>query len=196
MKIKIATTLLISSVLLSSCQISNDDIYISKWMFSDDLTPYQCENTLGKAEKEEMESYTKYFWNNYNICNKYKGTLSLGYSDKGDQFSLNQNRNTYCFHWNLQCDNKKYNHIVNDLKNSSYIQKYIPFEPISKKQTKENFEKKNGKRFTFVTKFKDENYNYKLSDSYEKTEYFTITSIYKNGVLELQWGLGRVPIKE
>ena len=28
------------------------------------------------------------------------------------------------------------------------------------------------------------------------TAYFVIYSIYKDGVLELQWGLGRVPIKE
>ena len=44
--------------------------------------------------------------------------------------------------------------------------------------------------------FKDENYDEKWFFGDNGTAYFVIYSIYKDGVLELQWGLGRVPIKE
>ena len=49
-------------------------------MFKDDLNIYSCEKILGKAKVEELNNCTQYFWDDYKICNKYEGTLSLLYS--------------------------------------------------------------------------------------------------------------------
>ena len=107
MKRKFTIGILIGTVILSGCGSSNDQINIAEWMFSDDLNPYECENTLGKAEKEDGNGYTRFFWNDYEICNKYSGTLSLLYFDKQDEWSLNSDRNSYSFQWTIQCSDNE-----------------------------------------------------------------------------------------
>lgn len=66
-------------------------------MFKDDLNIYSCEKILGKAKVEELNNCTQYFWDDYKICNKYEGTLSLLYSNKQDDWSSNPDRNSYSF---------------------------------------------------------------------------------------------------
>lgn len=186
MKRKIITNILIISMLLSGCRKSNDQINISEWMFKDDLNVYDCEKILGKAEEKSGKTTTQYFWNNYKICNKYEGTLSLLYSKEQDPWSSNPDRNSYSFHWTVQCDDKEYEHIFKDLENYNHLQKYVT--------SASNGE--DGERFNFITDFEDENYDEKWFFGDDGTAYFVIYSIYKDGVLELQWANGRVPIKE
>lgn len=190
MKSKLINIILLGSIMLSGCGISNDQINISKWMFSDDLNPYECENTLGKAEKENSNDYTRFFWNDYEICDKYSGTLSLFYFDKQDDLSLNPDRNYYTFQWNTQCNDDEYNHIINDLKNYKYIQKYTSLPPNGTDESKEQYKKENGECFDFTTNFSDESYNSSTSNDNKKV-YFIVSTRYKDGILKLQWGVNR-----
>ena len=164
-------------------------------MFSDDLNPYECENTLGKAEKENGNNYTQFFWNDYEICNKYSGTLSLLYFDKQDEWSLNSDRNSYSFQWTIQCSDNEYEHISHDLENSKYIQKTVLCEAsgISDEVRKE-YREENGLNYKFITNFKDKNYNSDYIDMPDGDEYFSISSTYKDGVLNLRWGCSRSPL--
>ena len=155
-------------------------------MFKDDLNIYSCEKILGKAKVEELNNCTQYFWDDYKICNKYEGTLSLLYSNKQDDWSSNPDRNSYSFQWTVQCDDEEYKHIFKDLENYNHLQKYVTSAS----------DGTNGECYNFITDFNDENYDEKWFFGDNGTAYFVIYSIYKDGVLELQWGLGRVPIKE
>ena len=186
MKRKLITVLLINSIVLSGCGITNDQINISEWMFSDNLNPYECEKILGKAEEKNGKNATQYFWNDYKICNKYEGTLSLLYFNEEDPYSLNSDRNSYSFHWTVQCDYEVYKHIFKDLEDYNHLQKYITSAS----------DGTNGECYNFITDFKDENYDEKWFFGDNATAYFVIYSMYEDGVLELQWGNGRVPIKE
>ena len=190
MKRKFTIGILIGTVILSGCGSSNDQINIAEWMFSDNLNPYECENTLGKAEKEDGNDYTRFFWNNYNICDKYDGTLSLLYFDKQDEWSLNPDRNAYYFQWNTQCGNDEYEHIINDLKNYKYLQKYTSLPPNGTDESKEQYKKENGECINFTTDFNDKSYDSSESDNNKKA-YFIISSNYKDGILKLQWGVNR-----
>lgn len=185
MKRKLITVLLINSIVLSGCGSSNDQINISEWMFSDNLTPYECEKILGKAEEKNGKNATQYFWNNYKICNKYEGTLSLIYFNEEDPYSLSSDRNSYSFHWNAQCNDNEYKHIVKDLKNYNHLQKYVPSA----------LSEVDNECFNFLTDFEDENYDKKWLFGDYDTAYFVIYSMYKDGVLELQWGNGRSPLQ-
>ena len=89
-------------------------------MFKDDLNIYSCEKNLGKAKVEELNNCTQYFWDDYKICNKYEGTLSLLYSNKQDDWSSNPDRNSYSFQWTVQCDDEEYKHIFKDLENYNH----------------------------------------------------------------------------
>lgn len=190
MKRKFIISFLISTFLLSGCGKSNNQINISEWMFSDDLNPYECESTLGKAEKEEGNGYTQYFWNNYDMCDKYNGILSLMYLDKKDESSLNPDRNYYTFQWSVQCDDNEYNHIINDLKKYKHLQKYYSIPPSGSEEAKEEYKKENGECFNFVTDFNDKSYNSSTSDN-NQIAHFIISSTYKDGILKLQWGVNR-----
>ena len=195
MKNKLINIILLGSIILSGCGTSNDQINISEWMFSDDLNPYECENTLGKAEKEDGNGYTRFFWNDYEICNKYSGTLSLLYFDKQDEWSLNSDRNSYSFQWTIQCSDNEYEHISHDLENSKYIQKTVLCEAsgISNKVRKK-YRDENGLNYKFITNFKDENYNPDYINMPDGEESFSISSAYKDGVLSLRWGCSRSPL--
>ena len=94
-------------------------------MFKDDLNIYSCEKILGKAKVEELNNCTQYFWDDYKICNKHEGTLSLLYSNKQDDWSSNPDRNSYSFQWTVQCDDEEYKHIFKDLENYNHLQKYV-----------------------------------------------------------------------
>lgn len=192
----ISICLLCTTIVFSGCNKKQDDVNISEWMFDDNLNIYNCEKILGKAEKEELNNCTQYFWNDYKICNKYNGMLSLIYSDEQDGWSSNPDRNSYSFHWTTQCSDDEYKHIFKDLKNFEYVQKYVSCAPNGTDEMKKNYEKENGECFNFLTTYKDENYGEKFLFNDYNTAYFVIRSQYKDGVLELQWGLGRVPIKE
>lgn len=192
MKSKLINIILFSSVVLSGCGTSNNQINISEWMFSDDLNPYECEKILGKAEEKNGENTTQYFWNGYKICNKYEGTLSLSYFNEEDPYSLNSDRNSYSFQWSIQCSDNEYEHISHDLENSKYIQKTVLCEAsgISDEVRKKHREE-NGLNYKFITKFKDENYNPDYINMSDGDEYFSISSTYKDGVLNLRWGCSR-----
>ena len=195
MKIKFTIGILIGTVILSGCGSSNNQINISEWMFSDDLNPYECENTLGKAEKEDGNGYTRFFWNDYEICNKYSGTLSLLYFDKQDEWSLNSDRNSYYFQWTIQCSDNEYEHISHDLENSKYIQKTVLCEASGiSDEVRKKYRDENGLNYKFITNFKDENYNPDYINMPDGEEYFSISSTYKDGVLSLRWGYSRSPL--
>ena len=81
---------------------------------------------------------------------------------------------------------KNINIFFKDLENYNHLQKYVTSAS----------DGTNGECYNFITDFKDENYDEKWFFGDNGTAYFVIYSIYKDGVLELQWGLGRVPIKE
>ena len=195
MKRKFTIGILIGTVILSGCGSSNNQINISEWMFSDDLNPYECENTLGKAEKEDGNGYTRFFWNDYEICNKYSGTLSLLYFDKQDEWSLNSDRNSYSFQWTIQCSDNEYEHISHDLENSKYIQKTVLCEASGiSDEVRKKYRDENGLNYKFITNFKDENYNPDYINMPDGEEYFSISSTYKDGVLSLRWGYSRSPL--
>lgn len=106
---------------------------------------------LGKAKVEELNNCTQYFWDDYKICNKYEGTLSLLYSNKQDDWSSNPDRNSYSFQWTVQCDDEEYKHIFKDLENYNHLQKYVTSAS----------DGTNGECYNFITDFKDENYDEK-----------------------------------
>lgn len=196
MKRKFTIGILIGAVILSGCGTTNDQINISEWMFSDNLNPYECEKILGKAEVEELNDCTRYFWDDYKICDKYEGTLSLIYFNEEDPYSLNSDRSSYSFRWSAQCDNEEYEHISHDLENSKNIQKTVLCEAsgISDESRKE-YREEHGLNYKFITNYKDENYNPNYINMPDGDKYFSISSTYKDGILDLGWGCSRSPLQ-
>lgn len=191
MKRKFTIGFLISLILLSGCNMTNNkNIKISKWMFSDDLTPYKCENLLGKSDV--MNNFKQYVWNNYELIDGYSGVLALDDNKNQDYLSSNENRKMYCFHWTIECNENDYNDIINNLKKYKELKEYIADS--DNPNYNESWDK-DGIKISFVTNYEDINYNPEFLNSNEKG-YFSIASNYKDDVLELQWRLNRRAIYE
>lgn len=183
----------ILSLMLCGCGQHND-VNIAEWMFSDDLTPYECDKILGASSKEENDNNTWYFWDDYEICDGYEGTLSLVYCDYQDPWSLNSERQQYGFNWTSQCSEKEYDKIINSLKKYKHIKKYTQFPPQDRTdEVKKKYEDENGKKFKFITDFQDKNINTGYLNK-DKIQYFTINTTYKDEVLDIQWSFSRSPI--
>lgn len=180
----------ILSLMLCGCNNQNE-VNISEWMFSDDLTPYECEKILGTSSEKERANSTQYFWNDYEICDGYSGTLSLIYFDNQDPLSLNPDRQQYTFDWTSQCSEKEYDNIINSLKQYKHTQKYVSFPPQDRSdEIKKKYEDENGKKIKFTTDFQDENINTEYLGE-DKIQYFTIGTTYKDEILNIQWSFSR-----
>lgn len=158
---------------------SNDTIGIYSWMFSDSLTIKQATEKIGQPSKNDSKDLDEiqYVWNDYQLCNNYKGTLILNYNEnETDYFSTNKDRSDYEWRWTINnCNDSDYTTIINVLTQEC-------------KDVQQPNQVEDNECINFITDIQDKNY---CSDLY--TPNFTILTVYNpEKTLSIVWGKTRI----
>lgn len=169
---------LIAGMMISAACIGcggNKEIKIGEWMFAGDLTWYDCERNLSGSEEKEGSNYKLLTWEDYELVEGYKGTLSCNFFT--DPINLNgEELLQFTWSWRLPCSENEKDDILKIFEKKYEDNKVLDIGLEEDRRT----------IYTFDTKYK-----YDGIFKSENDENYCIDITYEKDLLSVSWGNGQ-----